>query len=359
MAQVRFGDLVSSCEGNVKELTIFDCRFSNYPIYNLQTYKLANVQTFFLYLIQLIKEPNYMKKTSLLFTIIAISLLFISCMNNSPKSNSENTFTFVFMTDIHLQTELNAVAGFNQAIDSINAINPDFVISGGDQIMDALAVSYEEANAAFELYENTSKNIDSPVFNTLGNHDIFGMYSKDETLLNHPEYGENMFENKFGRSYYSFFHKGWKFMILNTVEENENRKYAGLIDEDQLNWIKEELSRTDKNTPIVISTHFPFISAYNQRSMNRTVASGSSWIIKNAKEVLNLFNDYNLKIVLQGHLHIREDIEINGVHYITGGAIAGNWWEGSYEGFEEGFLKFTVTDDDFSYVFVDYGWEVK
>lgn len=300
-----------------------------------------------------------MKKISLLLALTAISLLFISCTNNQSNSNSENSFTFVFMTDVHLQTELNAVEAFSQAIDTINAIHPDFVISGGDQIMDALAVSYDEASAAFDLYINTIKNIDTQVYNTLGNHDIFGLYSKDDAILNHPEYGENMFEQKFGKSYYSFIHKGWKFMILNTVEENENKKYSGLIDETQVNWIKEELSRTNKAMPIVISTHFPFISAYNQLSLNRTVASSASLFIKNSKEVLNLFDTYNLKAVLQGHLHIREDIEINGVHYITGGAIAGNWWEGSYEGFEEGFLKFTVTDNDFSYEYVDYGWEVE
>lgn len=292
------------------------------------------------------------------FLFIIVLVLFVSCNYENSQSSQKNSFTFVFMTDIHLQKELNAIEGFKQAIDTINKINPDFVISGGDQIMDALAVPYKEANAAFDLYLEIAENINSAVYHTLGNHDIFGLYSSDESILNHPDFGEKMFEQKFGKSYYSFVHKGWKFMILNTVEGNDKKKYAGLIDEAQLQWIKQDLSQTEQTMPIVISSHFPFISAYDQRSIERTVASSSSWIIKNSKEVLNLFNDYNLKIVLQGHLHIQEDILINGVHYITGGAISANWWEGNYQGSEEGFLKFTVKDDDFSYEFVDYGWEV-
>ncbi len=197
-----------------------------------------------------------------------------------------------------------------------------------------------------------------PVYNTMGNHDYFGLYSEDEAILNHADYGKISFERKFGNSYYSFEHKGWKFMILNSVAENEQKKYHGLIDADQVEWIKNELNKTDAEMPIVLSTHFPFISAYNQRAKERTVASSSSWIIDNGKEVLDLFNNHNLKLVLQGHLHIQEDIEINGIHYITGGSIASNWWEGSYQGFEEGFLKFTVTESNFSYEFIDYGWEI-
>ncbi len=283
-------------------------------------------------------------------------MIFIpSCDEESGLQ--EDSFSFVFMSDIHLQKELNAVDGFKKAIDTINKINPDFVISGGDQVMDALAVSHEEANAVYDLYLEASKNLTMPLYNTMGNHDYFGLYSKNEAILNHADYGKNLFERKFGKSYYSFEHKGWKFIILNSIAENEQKKYHGLIDEDQVNWIKGKLSNTDASMPIVISTHFPFISAYNQWSQERTVASSSSWIIQNSKEVLSLFKSHNLKLVLQGHLHIQEDIEINGIHFITGGSIASNWWEGSYEGFEEGFLKFTIHNNEFDYQFIDYGWE--
>ena len=59
---------------------------------------------------------------------------------------SDDEFTFVFMTDIHLQSEKHAVDGFLQAIDSVNELNPDFVITGGDLIMDALGQPYRRAD---------------------------------------------------------------------------------------------------------------------------------------------------------------------------------------------------------------------
>ncbi len=299
------------------------------------------------------KKPNIL--LSIFIVIVVITVLYYADQENGAQK--QDSFSFVFMTDIHLQHELNAVDGLNQAIDSINKINPDFVITGGDQIMDALGVSYNEATAAYNLYLDEMKNLNAPVYNTLGNHDIFGVYSNDESILNNAEYGEKMFEKRLGKSYQSFEHKGWKFIILNTIEENENKKYHGLIDAEQMEWIKEELSKTDKNTPLVISTHFPFISAYNQLSNERTVASSKSWIIDNSKEVLSLFKDYNLKLVLQGHLHIREDIMINGVRYITGGAVSANWWKGPYQGVEEGFLKITAYKNSIDTEYIDYGWE--
>ncbi|MBU1013607.1 MAG: metallophosphoesterase [Bacteroidetes bacterium] len=300
-----------------------------------------------------------MKKTPFLipFSIILLTLVLFSA-SCQKKASNDNSFSFVFMTDIHLQPELNAVQGFRQALDTIVTMNPDFIITGGDLIMDALGVSHERADSLYNLYLEVTNDYDIPFYNTMGNHEIYGMYIKEEGIENNPDYGEKMFENKIGKSYQSFTHKGWKFMILNSVEEKANKKYTGLIDDAQIEWIKKELSNTDKNIPIVISTHIPLITAFKHRSHGSTVPIDSSGVVYNSKEVLDLFNDYNLKLVLQGHLHIIEDILINGTHFITGGAVSSSWWEGKYYGFEEGFLKIDIKNDDFSYEYIDYGWKV-
>ncbi|MEZ5000869.1 MAG: hypothetical protein R2727_09660 [Bacteroidales bacterium] len=72
-----------------------------------------------------------------------------------------------------------------------------------------------------------------------------------------------MFEKRLGKSYYAFDHKGWKFLVLNSIEERDNR-YYGAIDPEQLAWIKTELEKTGKDTPMIISTHLPLITAFTQ-----------------------------------------------------------------------------------------------
>jgi hypothetical protein len=198
-----------------------------------------------------------------------------------------------------------------------------------------------------------------PVYNTIGNHEIYGIYTKSGADSLHPEYGENMFEKRLGKSYYSFEHGGWKFFVLNSIEDTKQNKYLGLIDSVQIGWIKDELKTTDKNTPIIISTHIPFMTVFSQKYGGATVANDSGLVVVNSKGILELFNGYKLKLVLQGHLHIVEDIFNDGVRFITGGAVSARWWTGPNKGFEEGFMFFNVKGEDFTWRYVDYGWQVE
>jgi propanediol dehydratase large subunit len=82
-------------------------------------------------------------------------------------------------------------------------------------------------------------------------------------------------------------------------------------------------------------------------------------VVVNSKEVLELFKDHTLKLVLQGHLHYYETLHVFGTDYVTGGSVAAAWWKGPYLGTEEGFLLMKVKNDQVTWEYVDYGWEVK
>jgi hypothetical protein len=43
--------------------------------------------------------------------------------------------------------------------------------------------------------------------------------------------------------------------------------------------------------------------------------------------------------------------------YITGGSIAGNGWKGRRHNTKEGFVYVKVTSDNFSWEYIDHGWE--
>ena len=298
---------------------------------------------------------NLFLNLSKLIVLISIIILPVSC----KKKEKPEKFSFAFITDIHLQPESNAIEGFLEAIDTINDLKPDFVITGGDLIMDALGQRYGRADSLYTLYLETVKALKMPVYNAMGNHEIYGIYSRSGADPEHPDYGEKMFENRIGKSYYSFEHKGWKFMILNSIEDTGKDSYIGLIDNDQIEWIKEELQKTDSTIPLAIITHIPFITANTQKYQGTTLPNDSSLVISNGKEVLDLFDRYNLKLVLQGHLHLVEDIFIDDIHFITGGAICAAWWRGPYRGDEEGFVLIRIKGSEFDWEFVDYKWEVK
>lgn len=296
-----------------------------------------------------------MKKHLLILVIIPVVL---SCQ--SSKSTQEKSgFRFVFMTDIHIQPEKDAVHGFKLAIEKVNELDVDLVITGGDLIMDALGQTYGRADSLYDLYTETVRDLTMPVYNTMGNHEVYGWYRKSGADPNHPEYGKKMFVNRVGPLYQAFEFNGVKFMLLNSVLYDSSNTYMGGIDKEQIDWISTQLKKTDTLTPIIICTHIPFLTTEAQIFGGATVANQPNEVITNSKEVLELFRDHNLKLVLQGHLHYYETMHVFGTDYVTAGAVSASWWTGPYYGTEEGFLLVEVEDGEMEWEYVDSGWEVK
>ena len=135
-------------------------------------------------------------------------------------------------------------------------------------------------------------------------------------------------------------------------------EYFGYIDSLQIEWIEQDISKIDKETPIALITHIPFVSIGLQMYFGPTAAFSDNEVVTNALDVLDIFKDHNLKLVLQGHLHIVEEVIYKDVHFITGGAVSGKWWQGPREGFEEGYILIEVDGDEFNWGYIDYGWNV-
>lgn len=301
-----------------------------------------------------------MKKQFHLFALFVLLLLGVGC---SGKSQSD--FRFVFMTDIHIQPELNGVQGFETAIQHVNQLDPqpDFVITGGDHIMDALGVNYTRADSLYKLFLKSCELFEMPVYHTIGNHEVFGIYKKSDVSSEHPEFEKQMFKNRIGQdsTYRSFNHKGWHFMLLDAIAIHPNHpkgKYFGHIDSVQMQWIKDDLSQINLENPIVMVTHIPFVSASAQL-MNGAHKGPGDHVIDNAMQVLMRTQKNNVKLVLQGHLHLVESMTMKETTYITGGAVCGAWWKGPRGGFEEGYVVVDVHGNGFNWEYVDFGWDAE
>ncbi len=291
---------------------------------------------------------------------IFLLLLAFGCNSQNTDKQKDSSFTFVFFTDVHLMTELNAVQGFQQAIDTINKINPAFAIAGGDLIIDALEQPEGRIDSLYTLYQSVAKNIKAPIYNAIGNHEVVGWSKNKKVLPSNPIFGKKKFEKTFGKRYKSFTYNNWKFFLLDGIESKNDTAYGGYIDEGQQEWIDKELFETDTTTPIVIVTHIPLYSMQTQFFKGSTVGNPDGLVIRNSKEVLELFYNHKVKLILQGHLHWFEHIKAENMDIVTVGAIAGAWWTGAYEGTEESFLKVTLSENSVTDVqLIDYGWQVK
>jgi 3',5'-cyclic AMP phosphodiesterase CpdA len=291
-----------------------------------------------------------MGKYLLIVLILFYPLAFLTAQIKTAAE--EKSFEFSFLTDIHLKPEMDAPRGFQMAIDKVNQLNPDFVITGGDNVFDVMRGNQQRADSLFTLYKNMVKGFTMPVYHAVGNHDLFAIYEESPEKEDHPDYKYGMFERYFGKTYYSFNHKGWHFIILNSLDVTEDQKYRGHFHEEQLVWLKSDLEKTDSSTPVVVVSHIPVLSVRGQ------VTGSGGPMIDNVAEVLKMLENHNLKLILQGHIHWKEyGCVSDRIYYITGGSIAGNGWKGRRHNTKEGFVHVTVKGDDFSWEYIDHGWE--
>lgn len=284
--------------------------------------------------------------------LLIILLVFSSF---SVQSQNKSKFRFVFMTDIHIENQTDAIEGFNKAIDECNKLNPDFVVTGGDLVMDVLNQNYNKADSLYNLYINLTNRIKSPLYNCMGNHEIWAWANKNKDTL-HTEYGKAMYEKRLKPAYYSIDLNGWHFIFLSSIQRDFNGVYVGGIDNKQIEWLKKDLSTIAIKTPIAIITHIPLMTLQAEYFNGSLASNTKGDVIVNSKEVLNLFKNYNLKLVMQGHLHYYEKLEIEGKTFITGGAVSASWWNGPYSQTQEGFVLLDIDGESINAKYFDYGW---
>ena len=255
------------------------------------------------------------------------------------------SFQFAFFTDTHIEPELNAPHGCDLAFRKIAALKPDFAIMGGDHVYDASAVPATRAKEVFDLYKKTEQSLQMPLHHTIGNHDIFGVNEKSGITTSDPAYGKKMFQDRIGRAYYSFDHKGHHFIVLDSIQPTEDRQWEARIDDQQMSWLADDLKKITPQTPVILSTHVPLVSAFASYAPDRTPKGEkySVLTIANAPQVLATLENHNVLAVLQGHLHVNESIQYKGIQFLTCGAVCGNWWHGPRLGFPEGFTMVTLS----------------
>jgi 3',5'-cyclic AMP phosphodiesterase CpdA len=291
--------------------------------------------------------------------ILVTALILAGALSPSAGAAEKDSFRFVFMTDIHVMPERRGAEGFAAAIERVNEIGPDFVITGGDLIYDALETSYGRADSLYDLYIGMCESFRMPVHHTIGNHEVYGLYHGSGADPAHPEFGRAMFNQRLGggSSSSSFDFGGWHFIMLDTIGFTGVRSYYGHVGRETLEWLARDLEKVDPGTPIVVSVHIPLVSPSILADYSFQEGIPNNLMVTNAPEVLDLFEAHDLRLVLQGHLHIVEQAQVGATKFVTGGAVSGAWWKGPYRGFKEGFLVVDVSGGELSYHYEGYGWE--
>ena len=266
------------------------------------------------------------------------------------------------LTDIHLWDRNNAPKKFEKCLHALQSISdaPDIIFNGGDTIFDALGADKSSVERQWSLWNSIIKEENNlPIVHCIGNHDVWGAGEKTDIL-----YGKGYAVDKMelNRPYYSLEKAGWKFIILDSTHPVGDGWYTGKLDDEQFDWLENELAQTDSNTPIMVMSHIPILTAtgfYEGNEKNGNWEVPGSWMHIDFNRIKKLFLKHpNVKLCISGHMHLLDNVQYNGVTYCCNGAVSGNWWGNElYHETKAGFALIDLYDDGgFNVEYRNYYW---
>jgi 3',5'-cyclic-AMP phosphodiesterase len=289
----------------------------------------------------------------------------------AANQSSVDPLRVVFATDSHLMVN-NALKSEDGLIACFSAIEgmkpkPDLILFGGDLTHESPQLDFPAAEQLIDRFLKIWKeNTGLPTFFTFGNHDLVGTKNPSVSQQD-PRFGKGLYRMRLGleRNYYAFEKGGWRFIVLDDVLPEPGGSYVGEFFEEQLTFLRTEMG-TNSQIPTVLCGHIPSVSVLPSLSVSgatklegTNIETPASLVTRNTAELRRALVDTkaNVKVVLAGHLHHLEQIQVDGVSYINGGAICGNWWKGAQMGCPEGFAVLELyPDGSFAANYRSYGW---
>jgi Icc protein len=199
-------------------------------------------------------------------------------------------FSFVQISDSHIgfnkPVNADVTATLQAALDKIKAAPaiPDFLIHTGD-------LTHSSKPGEFDTLGQLLGTTGKQVFYVPGEHDT----SVDDGKM----YLERCGKGTKGNGWYSFDHKGVHFIGLVNVVQLEG---MGKLGQEQLNWLKQDLSNVRSSTPIVLFAHIPLWAIYPDWG----------WATSDSEQAFTMLKRYGSVTVLNGHIHqIMQKVEGN------------------------------------------------
>lgn len=242
-------------------------------------------------------------------------------------ADKRKDFTFAYISDSHIQQisgtsfVRNWDRGLIRAVAETNLLDPkpDFVVFGGD---------LAQLGKKSEL-DHGAEMLDKLKYKThcvMGEHDYY---------LDLGEYWSELF----GPHYYSWNHKGVHFVTLNSIltydewtherwpsAEQRMLEMAGLdnpngspfmVGDEQIEWLRKDLSKVKKTTPVVVFSHSPIQKIYK----------GWNFWTEDAEKVQDLLKPFDDVTVIYGHVH---QIQYNQIDNISFHAVMATAWPWPY-----------------------------
>ena len=228
------------------------------------------------------------------------------CAEEPTEDNDEETeisgellFTFAIIGDFGQPGNKEG-----EVANLVNAWNPEFIVTTGDNTyleLDKTQNVYGHIEQYYGNYYKKDENTNA-FFPVMGNHDFFdegdGYGLTSQRYRNYfylPNEGEDL------ERFYDFMKGDLHFFMINSEEISP----WGSPDDRQKIWLEGAMKNSEAKFKLVVSHHSPYATPYSVELAKSKSSHGSNTFIQWP------FKDWGADIILAGHNHVYERLEVN------------------------------------------------
>lgn len=239
------------------------------------------------------------------------------------EAPGQENHTMLVFGDLHMAnrtSDARQFADFAADVNEYLASYPGrktYAMTLGDMTWELYWVSNKYAFDEYKRDINKIKGIQ--IFNTIGNHDhemAVGLAGDFDTVTR--------YKKTIAPTYYSFNIGNVHYVVIDDIEctntgkgDAASRDYNDKVVQEQLEWLKKDLSYVSKSTPLVIAMHAPLYNDSENGSLNNTA------------EFEDIIKSHTVSHIWTGHTHKMYNVDKTATKNIfehNAGAVCATWW---------------------------------
>ncbi|MBD2136336.1 metallophosphoesterase [Anabaena sp. FACHB-1237] len=239
-------------------------------------------------------------------------------------------FRFAIVSDLHIalpQTIWDhpsrfhlvevSISAFESVLEHLTQLDLDFLLIPGDLTQHGEAENHQ-------WLQNRLSQLPFPSYVIPGNHDLPVLMANEQSIgfADFPKYYHKFGYDNPQQHYYSCqLSPGLRLIGLNSNTFNHKNEQIGRVDDQQLQWLENELStirKRDKNELIFVMIHHNIVEHLPNQADHPLA---NRYMLENAIDLRKILKKHEVKLVFTGHLHVQDVACDDGIYDITTGSL--------------------------------------
>ena len=206
-----------------------------------------------------------------------------------------------------------SIPSLEKVLQHLATLDLDFLLLPGDLTQDG-----EIANHQW-LSDRLTK-LPFPTYVIPGNHDVPQLVATENKIAyqDFPQYyQQHGYGGATSLDYTQEILPGVQLIALNSNNFNSEGKQQGYLTSQQFQWLEQTLEKTQDKL-VLLTIHHNIIEHFPDQT---THPLGQRYMLDNAAELLTLLDQYQVRLIFTGHLHVQDVSQWQDIYEVCTGSL--------------------------------------